>query len=77
MNPELSDRIRLPVEPSDIAAAHERISAHIRRTPIMEVALAVQTAAGRARGRITLRWQCRSNKNLIGNQTSWANVATD
>ena len=40
MHPELSDRIKLPVEPPDITAAHERISSHIRRTPIMEVALA-------------------------------------
>lgn len=40
MNAELSDRIKLPVEPSDIASAHERIGAHIRRTPIMETALA-------------------------------------
>ena len=39
MNTELSDRIKLPVEPSDIAAAHDRIGAHIRRTPIMETAL--------------------------------------
>src|ERR1700730_16086134 len=45
MTPELSDRIKLPVEPSDIAAAHERISAYIRRTPIMEAALAAAPGA--------------------------------
>src|ERR1700676_670976 len=39
MTRELSDRIKLPVEPSDIAAADERISAYIRRTPIMKAAL--------------------------------------
>src|ERR1700691_6701283 len=39
MSPELSDHIKLPVDPSDIAAANERISAHIRRTPPMEAAL--------------------------------------
>src|SRR5260370_33886239 len=45
MTPELSDRIKLPVEPSDIAAAHERIRAYIRRTPIMEAALAAAPGA--------------------------------
>jgi len=39
MSRELSDRIKLPVEPSDIAAADERISPYIRRTPIMKAAL--------------------------------------
>jgi threonine dehydratase len=45
MTPELSDRLKLPVEPSDIAAANERISAYIRRTPIMEAALAAAPGA--------------------------------
>jgi threonine dehydratase len=45
MSPELSDRIKLPVEPSDIAAANGRISAYIRRTPIMEAALAAAPGA--------------------------------
>src|SRR6202021_2349105 len=45
MTPELSDRIKLPVEPSDIAAANERISAYIRCTPIMETALAAAPGA--------------------------------
>jgi len=40
MSSELSDRIRLPVEPADIAEAHARIRPYIRRTPIMEAALA-------------------------------------
>lgn len=45
MHSELSDRIKLPVEQSDITAAHERISSHIRRTPIMEAALAAAPGA--------------------------------
>ena len=45
MTPELSDRMKLPVEPPDIAAAHERISAYIRRTPVMEAALAAAPGA--------------------------------
>jgi threonine dehydratase len=45
MSPELSDRIKLPVEPSDIAAASERIKTYIRRTPIMQAALAAAPAA--------------------------------
>lgn len=37
---ELSERIKLPVGPSDIKAASERIGAYIRRTPVMVAALA-------------------------------------
>jgi len=45
MTAELSGQIRLPVEPSDIAGAHERIGAYIRRTPIMEAVLAAAPGA--------------------------------
>ena len=45
MTAELSGQIKLPVEPPDIAGAHERISAYIRRTPIMEAVLAAAPGA--------------------------------
>ena len=39
MNPEPVDLIELPVTPADVALAHERIRAYIRRTPVMEAGL--------------------------------------
>ena len=45
MTAELSGQIKLPVEPSDIAGAHDRIGAYIRRTPIMEAVLAAAPGA--------------------------------
>ncbi len=45
MNTDSGDPVRLPVEPADIAVAHERISACIRRTPVMETTLAAAPGA--------------------------------